>query len=1571
MKIPRNDHVLEYVDTYLHTALDEDDARFVEEHCDGCSICAAALHEAQKRFETLQTVAPSEAPESLIKATLESVEDRVERRRRGWKTYGRSVLLVLAASVMITTGLHIHYGRMQATPYDLRILGQAKWLAGSISTLRLAVLDHRTGKALGNIPATLSLRDQATEEVVELVSFVTGNDGEETPRFQLPEWSDGRYDLLFTAKVDGHEETLQQTIRLQRTWKLMLSTDKPLYQPGQTIHMRSMALRQPDLKPMAGQTAVFEITDSKGNMIFKKKATTSEFGIAHADCVLAGELNIGTYAVKCRMNDTASTRSIDVQRYVLPKFRVALSADRPYYQPSQEATVIVDAQYFFGKPVASGKVELQVFGEAAGLFEIDRIEKDLDENGQATFSLSLLEHFVGRPQNQGDAAIQFFAKVTDSTGLQYSKQLKRIVTSNPIHIEVIPESPTLTPGVANRVYLYTSYADGRPAKTRVVVHGVAEDLETTPLGVATFDITPGTNSMSLTIRATDSEGATGVRQAQFAQGRPETFVLRTNKAVYDGGETMTVQCVGSGVEPVFVDFVKEDQSLVTVMVEMKNGKGLAELELPPEVFGPIHIVAHRFDRQGLAIQKSRAVFVRQPNQLQIKATMDHQKYRPGETAKVKFTITDDDGKPVPSALSLAIVDEAVFSVMDQAAGMEKVFFLLENELLQPVYAIYNWTPDWSGEIALEERELFEQALFSRTAAESANSYSLTAVSFPAKQSQVSQTRKAGLRLASRAWVSLFCVWTLVAVGTFAVAKPKWFLVLFGGMFALFICLVIPASFLALNATVSRMSAEKAMANFLGRADDDSAMEAPMAEPTSAEGIDAGAEGTSEASLPTIRKRFPETLLWNPELITDNRGSVELDVPLADSITTWRITASCVSAGGQLGAEQFPLKVFQPFFVDVNSPYALTRLDEVDLPVAIYNYLDEPQTVEIKMEEADWFQWRQGKGGEDQEPGRVVVELQPNEVRGVSFPIQVRKAGKQFITVTARAGESADAVKRPITILPGGKRVEQIASGKLPPKFSTQIKYPQEAIENSLTAYVKIYPSAFSELVEGLENIFSMPSGCFEQTSSTTYPNILALNYLRKTQKSVPELEAKAREYIHVGYQRLVSFEVGGGGFDWFGRPPANLTLTAYGLMEFEDMANVYDVDPKLIQRTRRWLLSKRHADGSWKPLSEGIDDGLFSSVHRGSDIGLAMTAYVARAVFYNEAAASESSVTLDYLLSHPANSLDDPYLLAMIANAVASIDAQRPELTAYYDRLIELKKVNENGKKIWWERAGDDSTLFYGNGRSGDIETTALVAQALMRSRRFSAVVNSALTWIVEQKDERGTWHSTQATVLSLQALIQAAVGGVGSESIERQIELSIDDNVVQNLTIPASENEVVQHMSLSRIIEPGDHQLSIRDVGEGGANFQLVFVYHMPVAGGAEPVADQSHEPLNVTINYDRTRLKVNEHITAEAIVVNKTNEVAPMVILDLPIPGGFALETEDLDELVGSKLIEKYQITPRKAIVYLRGIMPGKPLQLRYRLKATMPVKVQAAPAEAYQYYDPDSRGKSVRIALEALAT
>jgi len=75
---------------------------------------------------------------------------------------------------------------------------------------------------------------------------------------------------------------------------------------------------------------------------------------------------------------------------------------------------------------------------------------------------------------------------------------------------------------------------------------------------------------------------------------------------------------------------------------------------------------------------------------------------------------------------------------------------------------------------------------------------------------------------------------------------------------------------------------------------------------------------------------------------------------------------------------------------------------------------------------------------------------------------------------------------------------------------------------------------------------------------------LALDYLKSTKQLIPEIEIKARKYINAGYQRLLTFEVPGGGFDWFGRSPAHINLTAYGLLEFTDMSKIHPVDPQVI-----------------------------------------------------------------------------------------------------------------------------------------------------------------------------------------------------------------------------------------------------------------------------------------------------------------------------------------------------------------------------------------------------------------------
>jgi uncharacterized protein YfaS (alpha-2-macroglobulin family) len=98
----------------------------------------------------------------------------------------------------------------------------------------------------------------------------------------------------------------------------------------------------------------------------------------------------------------------------------------------------------------------------------------------------------------------------------------------------------------------------------------------------------------------------------------------------------------------------------------------------------------------------------------------------------------------------------------------------------------------------------------------------------------------------------------------------------------------------------------------------------------------------------LRQIFPETLYWNPEALTDAEGRLALDLPLADSITTWRLTVLGSTREGVLGAATADVNVFQEFFVDVTLPEAIVVGEPVTGTVTLYNYAAAPQTVRFQM-----------------------------------------------------------------------------------------------------------------------------------------------------------------------------------------------------------------------------------------------------------------------------------------------------------------------------------------------------------------------------------------------------------------------------------------------------------------------------------------------------------------------------------------------------------------------------------------------------------------------------------------------
>ena len=396
----------------------------------------------------------------------------------------------------------------------------------------------------------------------------------------------------------------------------------------------------------------------------------------------------------------------------------------------------------------------------------------------------------------------------------------------------------------------------------------------------------------------------------------------------------------------------------------------------------------------------------------------------------------------------------------------------------------------------------------------------------------------------------------------------------------------------------------------------------------------------------MRSYFPEALYINPEIITDGNGMASITVPLADSITTWRMAMLASTQHGALGSGTSSLKVFQDFFVDLDLPVTLTQGDRVSIPVGVYNYSGEAATSLLNFNTKTGF--------------LSITTLLTRASRSTPARWADRSSlsrpsviGKFKLTLTARmkgAANRADIVVREIEVVPNGREQSEVFNGHLDAQGSGaqhDLSFPANAIPDASTIFVRLYPGPLSQVIEGMDSILTMPGGCFEQTSSSTYPNVLALDYMKRTKKLTPEVHAKAEGYIANGYQRLLTFEVPGGGFSWFGSAPANKILTAYGLMEFSDMSKVYDVDPRLIQRTQEWLAQQQQADGSWKPDSSFINEG---ATNRFNSDTLRITAYLGWSLENTGYRGPAIEKAKNFVESRFGSSKLDSYTLAVIAN---------------------------------------------------------------------------------------------------------------------------------------------------------------------------------------------------------------------------------------------------------------------------------------------------------------------------------
>lgn len=702
----------------------------------------------------------------------------------------------------------------------------------------------------------------------------------------------------------------------------------------------------------------------------------------------------------------------------------------------------------------------------------------------------------------------------------------------------------------------------------------------------------------------------------------------------------------------------------------------------------------------------------------------------------------------------------------------------------------------------------------------------------------------------------------------------------------------------------------------------------------------------------MRSYFSEALYINPEIITDQNGNASIAIPLADSITTWRMAMLASTEHGALGTATSSLKVFQDFFVDLDLPVTLTQGDQVSVPVAVYNYSGSAGSVKLKLEPDEWYALTE-------DSAEKTVSVDPGSAGGSQFAIEAKHIGKFKLKLTAQMGgetKRADIVVREIEVIPNGREQSLVFNGQLEAAAKHDVEFPQSSIAGASKIFVRLYPGPLSQVIEGMDSILRMPNGCFEQTSSSTYPNVLALDYMKRTKKLTPEVHAKAEGYIANGYQRLLTFEVPGGGFSWFGDAPANKILTAYGLMEFYDMSKVHEVDHKLILRTQQWLAGQQQADGSWKPDKSFINEGATNAYN--SDV-LRITAYIARSLENTSYQGPAIEKANRFIKSRMDGKLD-AYTLAVLGNFAVDNGNDREFIGPIMQLLLEAR--TEKDEQAWWNA---EETSVYSRGTSASVETTGLAVQALLKWGQAPATVRKALNYITSKKDASGAWGNTQATIMALRALLLASEKGTAD--VRGTAEIVINGKTASTLQLKADNNELLHQFVFKEIETKGTNSVEIRFNGKGGLGYQVAGQYFIP--WDEKP----AEEALSISVTYDRTQLTQNDTATAIATVRNNLTKTAKMVMVDLGIPPGFELLSEDLqsyqEKSTGRKSgrLEKFNLTATQAILYFDSFAPGETVKLQYRLRAKYPMRARTFQSRVYEYYDPEVNSVARPVQLE----
>lgn len=524
------------------------------------------------------------------------------------------------------------------------------------------------------------------------------------------------------AWVDVQDYELEEALSSLRKIFGAIYTDRPVYRPGNQVHFKGIVRSQIGQGYVVPKPAPIGVTvrDPDGNIVHRTILSLANFGSFSGSFWLNSEAPTGTYTIEASLQNGAKSADrifgdFVVAAYRKPEVQITVKPARLRFSRSDEVTVSISTRYYFGMPVAGAEVsywvarfpvidefEAREWREGYGGETILEGETKTDRDGRAVIRFSP-ERFPSEAPPFTEFRYEVYVTVR-AAGYQFAEGTTNfLVTQGDWNLKVWCEPSFVAEGKTVKAKAKVVHWDTKKPQPDAVVlwrAGVTEwrgkevsikwrmkgEIKTDAKGEADWNFVPdGSGDWVIegvvydqrrnAIGAETSLWVVPVTRAQPMTPQLPPLQIWLDKNRYQVGDVANI-ALRSNLKNATVLLTIEGERIQFVrLLKLKNGNAQCSIPVSSDLVPKAYVSASLVWQKKFAQQIEPLRFKLDSFRLQVRVRSDREIYEPRETAKISLQVRNSDGKPVKAELSVAVVDEAIYSIReDDPEGIFRTFY---------------------------------------------------------------------------------------------------------------------------------------------------------------------------------------------------------------------------------------------------------------------------------------------------------------------------------------------------------------------------------------------------------------------------------------------------------------------------------------------------------------------------------------------------------------------------------------------------------------------------------------------------------------------------------------------------------------------------------------------------------------------------------------------------------------------------------------------------------------------------------------------------------------------------------